>query len=151
MSNRSFALPRRAAALAVVVFASLGVTAATAPAANQQGLVNVDLSNNVIQVPIGVAANICGVNAAVLSAGTVTGSQVCTAVARPSANAGGGGNGGSGGNQRGLVNVTVANNTIQVPIAVAANVCGVSVAVLSTGTFTSPDLCRAVTPATATG
>jgi hypothetical protein len=33
--------------------------------------------------------------------------------------------------QEGLVNVSVDGNTVQVPIAVAANVCGVSVAVLA--------------------
>jgi hypothetical protein len=32
--------------------------------------------------------------------------------------------------QTGLVNVSVEGNTVQVPVSVAANVCGVSVAVL---------------------
>lgn len=150
MSNRSLALPGRAAAVAAVAAASLGIAAAPAPAANQEGLVNVDLSNNVIQVPIGVAANVCNVTVAALSTNTFGGDSVCTAVSRPSARSGGGG-GGGGGVQRGLVNVSVTDNTIQVPIGIAANVCDVTVAVLSTGTFTGPGPCTAVTPVTATG
>ena len=34
---------------------------------NQNGLVNVQIGNVIVQVPIGVAANICGVNANVLA------------------------------------------------------------------------------------
>jgi putative N-acetylmannosamine-6-phosphate epimerase len=37
-------------------------------------------------------------------------------------------------NQRGLVNVAVVDNTIQIPIGIAANVCGVTVNLLSTAT-----------------
>jgi hypothetical protein len=72
-------------------------TAVSAPAAAQQtGLVNVDVSNvlnnlsldllnnslnnNTVQVPIGVAANVCGISANVLAAQRKSGDPVtCTA------------------------------------------------------------------------
>src|SRR3954462_2060973 len=150
MPHRSFPLPRRVVASAAATAACLGIAAAPAPAAQQDGLVNVDLTGNTIQVPIGVAANVCDVSVAALSTNTFGGDSVCTAVSRPSAQGGGGG-GGGGGVQRGLVNVSVTDNTVQVPIGIAANVCDVTVALLSTGTFPGNDRCPAVTPVTATG
>src|SRR4051794_40793259 len=149
MSHRPSPLRVRLCAAAAVSACSLGMAAAPAPAAQQNGLVNVDLTGNTIQVPIGVAANVCDVTVAALSTNTFGGDSVCTAASRPSANAGGGG--GGGGVQRGLVNVSVTDNTVQVPIGIAANVCDVTVAALSTGTFTGNDRCSAVTPVTATG
>src|SRR5689334_19553424 len=100
MFHRQF--PRRGC-LALACSASalaLGVVAAPAPAAPQNGLVNVDLTGNTIQVPIGVAANVCDVSVAALASNTFGGNSVCTAASRPSANSGGGG-GGGGGAQRG--------------------------------------------------
>ena len=145
MSHRQFPL-RRCVALACSASAmALGVAASPAPAAQQSGLVNVDLTGNTIQVPIGIAANVCGVSANVLASNTFGGNGVCTSSSRPSANGGGGG----GGTQRGLVNVAVTDNTIQVPIGIAANLCDVTVALLSTGTFGGNDLCSAVTTPTA--
>jgi hypothetical protein len=144
MSHRRFPMPHRIGAIAAASAACLGIAAAPAPAANQNGLVNVDLTGNTVQVPIGIAANVCDVSVAALSTNTFGGNSVCTAVSRPSSNAGGGG-GNGGGVQRGLVNVSVTDNTIQVPIGVAANVCDVSVDVLSSGTFAGNDLCTAVT------
>jgi hypothetical protein len=74
----------RARCSAVIASAAIGVGAALAAQAQQSGLVNVDLSNfradiakdiNVdvsqipvnVQLPIGVAANVCGVDANVLA------------------------------------------------------------------------------------
>ena len=148
MSHRQIPLPRRAVLACAASAVALGIAAAPAPAAQQNGLVNVDLTGNTIQVPIGVAANVCDVSVAALSTNTFGGDSVCTAVSRPSAHSGGGG-GGGGGAQRGLVNVSVTKNTIQVPIGIAANVCDVSVAILSSGTFPGNALCSAVTPVTA--
>ena len=148
MSHRSFPLPRRALAAALASAASLGIAAAPAPAAQQDGLVNVDLTNNTVQLPVGVAADVCGVSANVLATDTFGGNAVCTSSSRPSANGGGGGGGGSV--QRGLVNVALTDNTVQVPIGIAANVCGVAVNVLSAGTFGGNALCSAVTTPTAT-
>jgi len=148
MSHRQFPLRCRATLAVSAGAVALGIAAAPAPAAQQSGLVNVDLTGNTIQVPIGIAANVCDVSVAVLSTNTFGGDSVCTAVSRPSAQGGGGG-GGGGGVQRGLVNVSVTDNTIQVPIGIAANVCDVTVALLSTGTFTGNDRCSAVTVPTA--
>lgn len=48
--------------------------------APQRGLVNVNIGDVTIQLPIGVAANVCDVNAAVLAAAIVdTGSAECNA------------------------------------------------------------------------
>src|SRR3954452_6559484 len=105
MSHRQFPLRCRAALAVSASAAALGVAAVPAPAAQQSGLVNVDLTGNTIQVPIGIAANVCDVTVAALSTNTFGGNSVCTAVSRPSAHDGGGG--GGGGVQRGLVNVSV--------------------------------------------
>lgn len=104
--------------------------AAPASAQQQTGLVNVAVVNNTIQAPVSVAANICGLQVAVLAQGLAQGPVTCTALATANAVAvrqpGGG-----GGNQNGLVNIIVANNTVQIPIAAAANVCGIQVAALA--------------------
>lgn len=113
-------------AAALTVFA---VSTATASAqSKQEGLVNVAVENVVVQIPIAVAANVCDLNVAVLSeiadqAGT------CTATADSAASAGPSGNGNV--RQEGLVNVLIEDVVIQAPIAVAANVCDVNVAVLA--------------------
>ena len=46
--------------------AMLAMPASAQPVVIGGGLVNVNVSGNTIQVPIGVAANVCDVNAAVL-------------------------------------------------------------------------------------
>jgi hypothetical protein len=62
---------------------ALALGLATPAQAQQEGLVNVDVdvTNNVVivQVPIGVAANVCGVNAAVLATGAQSTDPVCEA------------------------------------------------------------------------
>lgn len=59
----------------------LAFSAAPAMAAKQEGLVNVNVEDVVVQVPIGVAANVCGVNAAILAEQTVEDAPVCDAEA----------------------------------------------------------------------
>src|SRR3954451_13869067 len=100
MPHRPFTLPGRAGLVAAATAACLGIGAAPAPAAQQDGLVNVDLTGNTIHVPIGVAANVCDVTVAALSTNAFGGDSVCPAVSRPSSRAGCGGGGGA---QRGLV------------------------------------------------
>ena len=106
--------------------------AAPASAQQQTGLVNVGVTNNTIQAPVSVAANICGLQVAALATGVAQGPVTCTALSTATAQAvavrqpGGG-----GGNQNGLVNIIVADNVVQIPIAAAANVCGVQVAALA--------------------
>ena len=137
------------AAFVAAVSCLAGVTAASAQP-HQSGLVNVAVVDNTVQIPIGIAANVCDVAVNVLSVATFTSPADCTAMAPATAYSTGGG-GGGGGSQSGLVNLWVSNNTIQVPIGIAANICDVAVNVLAQGTATGPAHCDAVGNATATG
>jgi ChpA-C len=130
---------------AAVVF--LGLAAGSA-SGQQRGLVNVDVSNNTVQVPVAVAANICGVQANIIATNTFGGNAVCTSTSRANAQDGGGGGGGA--NQQGLVNVALTGNTVQVPIGVAANVCGVQANIIAAGTFGGNALCTAISRPEAT-
>lgn len=131
--------------LALVSTMALAVVSTSAAQPDQSGLVNVIIVDNTVQIPIGVAANVCGVAVNILSTATATAPVKCTAVAGAEARgpAGGGGGGGGGGSQSGLINLYVADNTIQVPVAVAANICGVAVNVLAQGILTGPVTCEA--------
>ena len=134
---------------AVASALSLAVTSAGAQT-SQSGLVNVAVVNNTVQIPIGVAANVCGVAVNVLASAIANGETACTAVAGATATRSGGG-GGSSASQNGLVNLFVADNTIQVPVGVAANVCGVSANVLASLIANGGATCNALGNATATG
>jgi len=142
-----FISKRRCAVALTSAVCALGVTAAAAPAADQSGLVNVDLSGNTVQVPVAVAANICGVQANVITSGAFGGNAICTSASRSTANGGGGGGGST--TQQGLVNVAITNNTVQVPIGVAANICGVQANVIAANTFGGNAICTATSRATA--
>ncbi|MCA1599844.1 MAG: hypothetical protein LC769_12695 [Chloroflexi bacterium] len=77
---------RTVVAVAASSVLALGVSAVPASAAtHQRGLVNVSLTN--INVPIGIAANVCDVQASVLAAGSLTGGPLgsCSAVSTPTA------------------------------------------------------------------
>jgi len=110
---------------------SIGVAAGPASAQPQQnGLVNLNISGNTVQVPVGVAANVCNVSVNVLATLVNNEAAPCDASADPDATVTPGNGGGGAGPQSGLVNVNVSDNTVQVPVAVAANVCNVSVDIL---------------------
>ncbi len=97
-------------------------------------LVNVQVGNVTLLVPVAVAANLCDINANVLANQVRKGDTTCTATAKSLASPGDGhGNGHSGGNTAGdsLVNVQVGNVTLLVPVAVAANLCDINVNVLA--------------------
>ncbi|CAN5448109.1 hypothetical protein BH20ACT15_BH20ACT15_16270 [soil metagenome] len=114
----------------VATAAVAGAFAAPAAAQNQQeGLVNVAVEDVTIQVPVAVAANLCDINVAVLAEIVDQGGS-CTATADSAATAGPNSNGKT--RQEGLVNVLVDDVVVQVPVAVAANVCDVNVAILAT-------------------
>ncbi len=123
---------RRLAALVATLALSLG-TAAPAMAQNQAGdsLVNVQVGDVTVQVPIAVAANLCDVNVNVLAQQNKRGQTRCTADADADAT-GFPGQGGTG-NQAGdsLVNVQIGDVTIQVPIGIAANICDLNANVLA--------------------
>lgn len=122
----------RLAGVAVAATMSLGVIAAPA-SAQQTGLVNVDVTNNVVQVPIAVAANVCGLQVGILAQNLRQGPVDCTALGEATATRSGGGGGGGGTQQGGLVNLAITDNTIQVPVGLAANICGVQAGVLAQG------------------
>src|SRR3954470_14712085 len=136
-------MKRFSVAVMAALTMALAVVSSGAAQPNQNGLVNVAVVDNTVQIPIGVAANVCGVAVNVLATATAVAPVDCDAVAGAEATGPAAG-GGGGGNQRGLVNLYVADNTIQVPIAIAANICGVSANVLAAGTLVGPASCDAL-------
>ena len=126
---------RTVASLASVAALGVGGVALASPAAaappTQSGLVNVNVSDLVVQIPIAIAANICDVNVAVLVGDLIDDAAACNAAASPDANADITRPAGGPPNQEGLVNVNVSEIAIQAPIGVVANVCDVNVAVLA--------------------
>jgi hypothetical protein len=120
----------RLAAVFAVAAIGAGIVAAPAAAQNQQqGLVNIAIEDVIVQVPIAVAANVCDVNVAVL-AQIDDEAAACEATATSMATAGPSSNGPPT-RQEGLVNVLVDDVLVQAPIAIAANICDVNVAVLA--------------------
>jgi hypothetical protein len=111
---------------------------ASASAQTQEGLVNINISDNVVQVPIGIAANVCDVNAAVLAQIEDTESAECTALADSDATITAP-SGDEGPTQDGLINVNISGNTVQVPVAAALNLCDVNIAVLAVINAAEPD------------
>lgn len=109
---------------------ALGITAGPASAQTQQeGLVNVNVENVTAQVPVGIAANVCDVNANVLAEQLRAGGADCEATADSIAT--NGPRSGGPTRQEGLVNVNAEDIVVQIPVALAANVCDVNVGVLS--------------------
>ena len=92
--------------------------------ATQEGLVNVNLSDITVQAPIAAAANLCDVSVNVLALALTAPEAECDATAQSIAS---GAEGGDGATQEGLVNVNVSDVTVQAPLALAANVCDVTV------------------------
>lgn len=134
-------------ALLVVSVAALAMTS-TAAAQHQAGdsLVNVQIGDIDVFVPIGVAANLCDVNANILAQQTRQGGATCTATAESTATPGPGNNkGNGGGHQAGdsLVNVQIGDVTVKLPIALAANICDVNVNVLAQQTRQGGATCTA--------
>jgi hypothetical protein len=123
---------RKSKTLIVGFIATAAFAASAVPASaqtNQQGLVNVAVEDVTVQVPVSVAANICDVNVGVLARIRDQARQ-CDATADSAASAGASGPDGPV-NQEGLVNVLLDDVLVQVPVAVAANICDLNVAVLA--------------------
>ncbi len=95
----------------------------------QEGLVNVNVSDVTVQLPIGVAANVCDLTVAAL-AEVIDDAGACTAVV--TADAENRNRPGGAPQQDGLVNVNISSAVVQVPVGLAANICDVSVAALAT-------------------
>lgn len=114
---------------AMFMVAAMAIAPATA-APRQNGLVNLNLSGNTVQIPVAIAANVCDLNVAAILAGIRDdGDTACNgeASAFPEATMS---RGGGNVRQNGLINVNISDNIIQVPIAAALNICDVNVAIL---------------------
>src|SRR5437763_5969189 len=137
-----------AAVSSSVIAVGASAVPASAQTTQQRGLVNVALTGNTVQVPVAVAADICGVQANVIASNNFLGSTTCNSASRSTATGGGGGGGTT--TQQGLINVALTGNQIQVPIGVAADVCGVQANVTASGNFAGNALRMSATPAAAT-
>lgn len=139
----------RLTALCAAGLMTAGAAGPASAATQQDGLVNVNVENVTAQVPVGIAANVCDINAAVLSAALRAGGAECEADATSMATSGPG----NGGNtrQEGLVNVNASDIVVQLPIALAANVCDVNVGVLSQAVRAGGAECDATADAIAQG
>ena len=156
----------------VGALASVAMIVAAAPASaqtnNQSGLVNVNVSNILLQipvsvaVPVSVAANVCNTNVNVLSTQMQSGPVTCTATSNSQAldtavanNMTTGSSGGGSNNQQGLVNVNLSNIKAQIPVSialpigVAANVCGTNANILAQQAQTGSASCTAQSTADA--
>src|ERR671923_265446 len=94
-----------------------------APAAVQEGLVNVNVEDNTILVPVALAANVCDVTVAVLVSDLQDGTAACDALATSDATVTEPANNSRATRQNGLVNVAIEGLILEVPIAVGANIC----------------------------
>jgi hypothetical protein len=118
--------------------------ASPSTAQTQEGLVNVNVSDVFVQLPIAVAANVCDVSVNALAEQLALGDTSCDAVAEPGATVPW--NGGSdGAQQSGLVNINISDIVVQAPIGLAANVCDVNVNVLARQLRTGDATCEAIT------
>ena len=130
----------KAAATSAVAAVCLALPgAASAQVQQQEGLVNVAVGDVLVQLPIGVAANVCDTTVALL-AENADAPAACTATADTFASAGRG----ASPNQRqeGLVNVALGDVVVQAPIGVAANICDTTVAVIAQN-IDAPAVCTA--------
>jgi c-di-AMP phosphodiesterase-like protein len=122
---------KRLVALVAAALLVLSLGAVPAQAQTQEGLVNVNVSDVTVQIPLAIAANICDVNVNLLAEQLRDGGAVCDANATSDAVFDPEVEDGEAPTQEGLVNVNVSNVIIQVPVAVAANICDVNVNVLA--------------------
>lgn len=142
-------LKRRIARTVAIMACAAGFTglvAAPASAANNQAgdsLVNVQVGDVTVQVPVALAANLCDINVNVLAQQNTSGPTSCQADSDASAS-GPPGPGGSQ-NQAGdsLVNVQIGDVTIQIPVGIAANLCDVNANVLAEQNKMGPTTCTA--------
>ena len=116
-----------------LVLSSLLVLAFAAPAfaQTQRGLVNVNVEDVTVQLPIAIAANVCDLNVNVLAEQVRAGDTDCEADATSAATFQPGNGNGGGANQDGLINVNVNDVLVQLPIGIAANLCDINANVLA--------------------
>jgi hypothetical protein len=137
---------RRIFACTVAVLTlALGAGATTGSAqTTQNGLVNINLENVTVAIPIGIAANVCDVNvAAIANVIDAGGTTACRAVANATTAPVTVGAPTGTTTQNGLINVNLQNVTVLVPIAAAVNICDVNVAILAVLTDLTSPTCTA--------
>jgi hypothetical protein len=140
--------------IATLLVSGLAAIAGLAPASaadNRAGdsLVNVQVGDITILVPVAVAANLCDINVNVLADQVDAGDTTCEATAESVATPGDGSPGSTNRAGNSLVNVQIGDITALIPIAVAANVCDVSVNVLARQLGAGDATCEAVGTSTA--
>jgi hypothetical protein len=132
-----------AAAIGSTAFLGFGANGDAQAAPQQEGLVNVALVDTTVQIPIAIAANVCDLNINVLAGQLALGETACGTEATASAvdsDESGGGNA----SQNGLVNIYAEDTTIQVPLALAANLCDLNVNALARQLEAGDNNCDAV-------
>jgi hypothetical protein len=131
--------------MALTGMLSLGAAAPAMAQGNRAGdtLVNVQISDVTVLIPVSVAANLCDINVNVLADQVRTGDTDCEATAESVASPGPGG--GGGGNRAGdsLVNVQISDVDVFVPIGIAANLCDVNANILAKQLRTGDATCTA--------
>ena len=141
---------RVAVALTAVAVAALMALPGTASAQNQAGdsLVNVQVGDVTVLLPIAIAANVCDTSVNVLAQQTKQGPTTCEAVADAEATPpqGPGGHQNNAGDS--LVNVQIGDITILAPIGIAANICDTIVNVLAEQNKLGRTTCEAATTST---
>jgi hypothetical protein len=133
-------------ALALAMMFAVAMPANAQPV-DQEGLVNVNIGDVTVQVPVAIAANVCGVAVNVLAELVADGDVECEAIAESEARSQGNGQGPV--NQEGLININLGDVTVQVPVAVAANICGVAVNALAQVDLEGEVTCEAIAEAIA--
>jgi hypothetical protein len=130
--TRTLRKPLLGLTLALAMMFAMALPAAAQPP-QQEGLVNVNISEVLVQLPISIAANVCNVAVNVLAEQVLEDPDyACESQAESGANfAWNDGNRNGNGQQRGLVNVNAQDITVQAPISVAANICNLDVNVLA--------------------
>jgi hypothetical protein len=126
--TRTLRIPFVSLALAAAFMLAMAMPASAQP--QQDGLVNVNVSDVTVQLPIAVAANVCDVNVNVLAQQLRDGGAECDSEATSDAVIEWPRNG-NGPQQEGLVNVNVSDIIVQAPIGIAANICDVNANVLA--------------------
>ena len=115
----------------------------------QSGLVNVNVTDVTVAVPIAVAANVCDLNVAALVEDLQDDAADCKADANNTLEITQGPDTGPT-QQEGLVNLNLEDIAVTVPVAVAANICDVNVAVLVSNLADEADQCDAAADNTGT-
>lgn len=127
--TRTLRIPFLSLALAMALMLAMALPASAQP--TQEGLVNVNVSDVSVQLPVAVAANVCDTNVNVLTRQFRDGGAECDSDATSDAVIEWPRNRGNGTQQEGLVNVNVSDVIVQVPIGIAANICDTNANVLA--------------------